>query len=206
MGAKRRTEPIVWIGWFGALLNLDSAGLEEVSITNSREVLSVTELDCLQKRGRKGFEVLAPRRNPRFCMMLTWREGSSIWACPGAHAFVYCPAMMKKLESTLCMEEVICLPLSVFVGHGYLQYGSPDCNGSHRLGYQVHFIPSDVQLKDEIEFVYGVLMTPGASTGADGETVEVVKTLDQVADDVKSEEAAVVPEIWNYLISSEIHE
>lgn len=103
----------------------------------------------LRQCGLNGLEVVAPGRNTGFCMIVTGREGSRLWACPESHEFVYYWEVVRKIQaSTLYMKEVIISPLAVFVGEGYLQHLGPEGNGSHRQRYCVYFILRVVQPKE----------------------------------------------------------
>lgn len=95
---------------------------------------------------------MATRRNIGFFMIRTGREGKSVLACVGPNMFIYYIIVMKtELVSTLSMEEVLIPPLSVFVGHMYLQRGDLEWNGLHGLRYDMRAIRSEVQLIGGIE-------------------------------------------------------
>lgn len=112
--------------------------------------------------------------------------------------------MKKKAESTLCLWELILSPALVFFGHGYLHYGIPERNGSHRLGFHLYFNLNDVQHKHYIVFAYSDPAPVGAITEAHGETVKMVAMNDHESVDMKNKESASVPEMRNYFISYEI--
>lgn len=79
-------------------------------------------MDYLRRCGHNDFVVEVPGRNPIFLMIVTRREGSSLWACPGSSQFLYySPVMQKTLKSTLYIVEISIQPLLMAVGHRYLQ-------------------------------------------------------------------------------------
>lgn len=106
------------------MLNLNGKKEEEVWIPNLEGRLLITGMDCLQQCGHGNIEAVTACRNPGFSMAVTGRKSSTLWECSISHAFEYYPAVRKKnLGSTLYIEEMKIAPLSVFVGHGYLQQG-----------------------------------------------------------------------------------
>lgn len=93
----------------------------------------------------------------------------------------------KRLASTLHMEKMINLHLSVLVGDGYLQHGNKERNRSRRLTCDLYFIPNDMQLKDAMAIACGDSMRVGVVTGANWEAAKVAILQEQEGDDVKSE-------------------
>lgn len=122
---------------------------------------------CLRQYGQNNCGILTPATNPGFFMIVTWRESTSLWACLGSHEFLHYLAVRKRaLASRPCMEEVIIPPLLVSAGYGHLQHESPEWNGSHKVEYSIHFIPSALYLNVAIALAYVDSMTAGAFTGA----------------------------------------
>lgn len=89
------------------------------------------------------------------------------------------------------------------VGYDYWKHVGPECKKSQRLRSHLQFTPGDAQLKNAVEITYGESLTPGDTIGVDWETGKVMETHNEDGDVVESEEAADVPELWSYLISSE---
>lgn len=165
--AKRRAELDVRLGSLSAMLNLDREKKNKVSVPNSGGRFFTTGQNCRLQRDHKAFEVVAPGWNPGFFMIMTGREGSRLWTYPGSYVLLYYPAAVKTLlTSTLYMEQVSILPLSVFVGLWYLLHWGPERSGSNRLMYHVYFIPSSIQLKKKISFAYEDSMTIQVATRA----------------------------------------
>lgn len=122
--AKQRAWLDVWLGWICRLLSLDILRKEEVLIRNSKERALTTGVHCLGQSGRNDFEAVAPARSSRFVIIVNRKKGSSIKVFPRFHAYeYYLVPRIKKLASTMYMQEVTILPLSVIVGHRYLQHG-----------------------------------------------------------------------------------
>lgn len=165
-------------------------------------------IDFLRKCGHKDLEVVLFGRNPGFFVIVTEREDSkqSLSMSRILHVFGVPAAMKMKLDSTLYVEEVIILLLSVTVGHGYLQHLKRERNNFYRLRYRVCLSSSDVQPKNAIALVYVDSLTTNTTIGADCESGEVEETHDQVTYDLEGKEAADVSEIENYFMFLEIPE
>lgn len=178
---------------------------KQIWIPNCRGPFLIAGINCLGQYGHSEFEIFAPGRNLRFFIIVTVRELSGLWACPESHAFFYHTAVVKRtLASALYMEGMIIPRLSVFSGHECFQQGSLAWSETLRLTYHVYDIPSDVQLNDTIELVYGDYVTAGATTGAGSEIGKVVGTFEEDGDHVESEKGVDVPEMKNYITSSAI--
>lgn len=55
-------------------------------------------------------------------MTVAAEEVGGQWACPGSHRITYYRTEVKKfLEMTLCLQIMIILQLSLFLGHEYLK-------------------------------------------------------------------------------------
>lgn len=75
-------ELYVWLGWVRALINLDIWEKVEFCIPNSRGLFQKTGRDSSLLGGHNKFEVVVAGRNPDLLMMVTSKEGSTLWACP----------------------------------------------------------------------------------------------------------------------------
>lgn len=109
----------------------------------------------------------------------------------------------KKPASTLYTRKVINTQLSVPIGHRHLHHEGLEWKVSHRLGYQVSFIPNSLQLKHEMVFACGESLTAGATTGPDLRAARLVHTHKHGGEVGKSEEGADAQEMENYLMCSE---
>lgn len=106
--AKQTSELDIQIDWISALPNLDTVMEKNVWIPTLGGRFLITGMDCLRQGSHNNFKVVVPGRNPGFLIVVTARESSSLWICPGSHVFVHFPVVMrKKLVSTLQMEEVL---------------------------------------------------------------------------------------------------
>lgn len=117
--------------------------------------------------------------------------------------------MNNTLATTLNIEEVIILPLTCFVRHGYLQHRALERNKSHTLRYHVYFILSDIQLKDAKAYAYGDSLMAAISetaTTVNRAAAKVVDTHGLEGEYVRSEIHEGVPQVKNYFISFEIPE
>lgn len=82
-------------GWSGVLLNLNSTKDEKIFTPNSGGRFLISRLYCLRQCGYNDFAVAAPGGNPSLFTIVTVRESSSPWACPGSHSFAYYPTVTK---------------------------------------------------------------------------------------------------------------
>lgn len=76
--AKRRAGLAVWLGWISTLLRLDNKMKNEVLIKDKTGRFLIIRKDFVGQCGHNKFEVVAPRRNPGFFLIVHGREGSSI--------------------------------------------------------------------------------------------------------------------------------
>lgn len=60
------------------------------------------------------------------------------------------------------MKEVVILPGAVFIGNGYLQQSSGDCQWKHWLQYHMYLIREEVGLKNAIAVAYGNRLSTAA--------------------------------------------
>lgn len=122
------------------LLNLGIAKEDEIWNQNSVGLFLITGMGRLQQCVHNIFEAMTPGRNPVFPRIVNMRKDSCFRAFQESHAFVYHPAVLEKtLASTLYMKEMIILPLSMLVGHRYLQHGprsGTDLTGNSEEIYQ----------------------------------------------------------------------
>lgn len=101
--ATRRAELDIWHGWISTMLRLDSAKEEEIWIPNSVGRFLITEMECLRQWGCNDIEVVAPGRNPGFFQEMSVKDGRSLSAYPGSHAFRYYRAVVKTIWQEHCI-------------------------------------------------------------------------------------------------------
>lgn len=105
------------------MLNLDREKTGEALPPISADRFLTKDEDCRRRCDRKDFEAVLSGRNPWFFMMMTGKKRSGLLACPETNGVVhYLVTLKRTLASTFHIDQVIIPPLSVFVGHGYLQH------------------------------------------------------------------------------------
>lgn len=79
----------VSVAWIGVLMNLDSRKMDEMWIVNSGGLFLKTGKSCSGQFVRNDFEAMVPGINLGCFMIMTVREGNSLWAYPGSLKFAY---------------------------------------------------------------------------------------------------------------------
>lgn len=110
------------------------------------------------------------------------------------------------MEITLYMKAVIISPLAASVDHRYQQHRGREYNESHRLGYQVYFVPKDLQLENALAFAYMDYLMEAIATGVDQKAAKLMGTYELDKNNIKDEEDADILDVRKYLIASEIRE
>lgn len=127
------------------MLNLDRAKNDKDLSPNFRgQLLLASEYRGLQC-SCNDFAGAALESSSQYLMIVTEKEGSSVWKWRRSHDFpYYCALVSNMLACTLYLEHFSILRLSVLIGHRYLQQGVTMQNVSHILVYQVSFIATHV--------------------------------------------------------------
>lgn len=153
--AKHRALLDVWLGWLGALLNLDKNGTEPVTMPSTGGRFLRTGKGCPPQCGHNDFAVEKSGQHGYF-MITTSSEPVPLLVCPASHSYVhYPPSHHATLVAALKLETLTIPKDSVFVGHGHLQHAGAGFNGSACLRYHTYFKPKDMRLPDAVMFAYG---------------------------------------------------
>lgn len=119
---SKRVELDEWLARNGVMLMLDCEKRNKLRNPNSVGRFLITGENCDRWCGHNNFDVVAPRGNPKFFLIVTVTEGISLMACPGSQELSYYPVAVKRTPaSTLYMKSGLST-ISMFVGHRSLQH------------------------------------------------------------------------------------
>lgn len=141
----------LWLGWLAALIDLNDAFQQLMTLRSALHYLQTGE-DCLLQCGHYDFQ--SSKDNPSgYFVILTASEGSRPYVFGGSNKYVFIPEMARKLLlNALKLEEISIFPSFVVFGYGYRQRAYPGWRRTHHLPYHTYFIPVQKDLKNAILF------------------------------------------------------
>lgn len=120
--------------------------------------------DVVDQCGHNDFAV-KDTLSPGYFVIVSGIRGASLMVCPGSQKYVrYNPGRRELIRRSLQMEEIMIPPLSMFIGHGYLQHAGAGWRGHHAVRYHTYVAPTSHPLPDAISFAYDWSMSRGDGT------------------------------------------